>query len=197
MDKDLIEKGVCLILDGITEQGSWISNPNFKETPERVVRAYVEILSGMEKTSDQIQEVLGKSFPSEYNDNMIFSSDIRTVGMCPHHLMLVKYNITIAYIPDKNAGLVIGASKLARVASILSARPVLQEDLTSDIAWMLEEKIHPMGVAIVISGRHDCMQSRGIRQDRATFETSQMTGNFRSQPETRAEFFSLLANSKR
>lgn len=196
MNSELIIKGVESILDGITDDLDidWRTDPNFEETPERVARAYQEILSGVDSTGAQIKNALSKSFPSKYN-NIIFSSGIETVSMCPHHLFLVKYKIAVGYIPAKN-GKVIGASKLARVAAILSARPVLQEDLTFDISKALKNKINPMGVAVVISGRHDCLNTRGVKQSNATFETSSMTGIFRTQAETRAEFFSLLADSR-
>ena len=196
MYSELIVEGVRLILDGITEdlEMDWRTDPNFTETPERVARAYQEILFGVDRTKEKVVRVLEKSFPSRY-ENIIFSSGIETVSMCPHHLMLVKYKIAVGYIPAKD-GQVVGASKLARVATILSARPVLQEDLTSDISEALESRIHPMGVAVVISGCHDCMCTRGVKQSSATFETSSMTGIFKSQAETRAEFFSLLANTR-
>lgn len=193
MKPELIRDGVSLILDGIAGI-DWPLDPNFKETPERVTRAYQEILSGVDNTKGQVEKVLEKSFPSRYG-NIIWSSGIRTISMCPHHLLPVVYNISIAYIPCEG-GQVIGASKLARLAKVLSARPVLQEDLTSDIAEALEEKIHPLGTAVVLSGRHQCMQIRGANQSEANFGTSEMLGIFRSQPETRAEFFALLANSR-
>jgi len=194
MNQKLIASGIERVLDGITDK-NWRTDPNFKETPERVARAFAEILSGMENPKEQIDHVLSKSFPTHYG-NMIFSSGIETISMCPHHLLIVKYKITIAYIPVKGIE-VIGASKLARIAEILSARPVLQEQLTYDIDATLSKKIQPLGIAVIVSGQHQCMQVRGVKQSGATFETSSMSGVFRSQPETRAEFFSLLNNSKK
>ncbi len=194
MNQQLITSGMELVLDGITGK-NWRKDPNFKETPERVARAFTEMLSGMENTGEQIDKVLEKTFPTHYSD-MIFSSGIDTISMCPHHLLIVKYKITIAYVPSKGMN-VIGASKLARMAEILSARPVLQEQLTHDIKTALSKRIEPLGVAVIVSGCHQCMQVRGVKQSEATFETSSMSGIFRSQPETRAEFFALLNNSKK
>lgn len=153
MNQKLIASGVELVLDGITDK-NWRTDPNFKETPERVARAFAEILSGMENSKEQIDQVLAKSFPTHYG-NMIFSSGIETISMCPHHLLIVKYKITIAYIPVKGIE-VIGASKLARIAEILSARPVLQEQLTYDIDTILSKKIQPLGIAVIVSGQHQC-----------------------------------------
>lgn len=197
MDTAKVEEGIGMVLNGLLSGNSsisWEDDPNFKGTPKRIAKAFEEMLFGIENTAEQVEKTLEKSFPSNY-DGIIFSSGIHTVSMCPHHLMLVKYTISVGYIPAIG-GQVIGASKLARVACILSARPVLQEDLTSNIAEALNRSIKPRGVMVVVSGKHDCMVARGVKQPDATFETSVMTGMFREQAETRAEFFSLLTNSK-
>lgn len=55
--------------------------------------------------------------------------------------------ITIAYIPRK---LVLGLSKLARIAETFSRRLQVQERLTKQIAMAVEEAIKPRGVAVVM-----------------------------------------------
>ena len=55
--------------------------------------------------------------------------------------------MTIAYIPKK---LVLGLSKLARIAETFSRRLQVQERLTKQIAIAVQEAIKPRGVAVVM-----------------------------------------------
>lgn len=170
----------------------WRVDPNFEGTPARVVKSYQEILKYEDhhEKREAIKKCFSKIFPSKH-ESIIFAPNITTHSMCPHHLLPVTYNMTIAYIPKKN-GDVVGASKLERVARILSARAVLQEDLTNDIAQAISEYLTPLGIAVVTSGVHDCMRVRGIKT-KGTFEVSTMRGAFKDNEETRAEFFSLMS----
>ena len=169
----------------------WREDSNFKGTPGRMMRSYREILGSEDPNSrtNQISKCFKSTFPSEHN-SIIFAPNIKTHSMCPHHMLPVSYTMTIAYLP-KEKGTVLGASKLERVARILSARAVLQEDLTVQIARTINEYLVPEGVAVVTSGVHDCMRCRGIKSQ-GTFELSHMIGAFKDNPETRSEFFSLM-----
>ena len=59
--------------------------------------------------------------------------------------------IAIAYIPNK---LVLGISKLARVAETFSRRLQVQERLTKQIALCIQEAIKPRGVAVVMEATY-------------------------------------------
>ena len=163
-------------------------DPNFKGTPERVARAYKEMCAGL-WADKEIEELFTKTFPSTY-DQMIVARDISAVGICPHHLLPVEYTIHVAYIPD--GGNVIGVSKLARLAKLLAKRPVLQEQLTEDIAKELQGHLSPAGVGVIVIGKHSCMGLRGVRDDRASIVTSVMLGDMRTEIETRSEFVELI-----
>lgn len=195
MLSEVTNKSVRILLSSIYGE-SWKEDPNMQGTPERMVKMYSELLeySDSGKREEAIKECFEKSFPSIY-DNMIFKTGIETVSMCPHHFLPVEYTMTIAYIPSSD-GMVVGASKLERIARILSKRAVLQETLTHEIASTFWSFLQPQGVAVVVSGIHGCMKFRGIKSP-GSFETSEMKGSFRDNPDTRMEFFQLLNNVRK
>lgn len=163
---------------------------NFKETPQRVVRSYKELLSGHIDTEKQISNILSKSFDSKYS-GMVVCSNIKTFSMCPHHLLPVSYSVNVGYIPDKK---VLGLSKLVRIADILARRLVLQEDYTNDIAEALS-KLEPQGIIIQMYGNHTCLQNRGVKQFPAIITTSVLKGLF-EELEVRNEFMMLIQNQR-
>jgi len=187
MRLEIVAKEMLVALS--SEMGLDISDPNFTDTPQRVAKVFRELLSGEKDTNKQVDEILKKRFPSTGYRGIIFSPNILTYSLCPHHLLPVKYTTALGYIPS-DSGYVLGASKLARIVEVLSHRAVLQERLTTDIVSYLDA-IQPKGVAVVISGEHFCMRARGVKQQ-ATLETSAVTGVFKTIPEARKEFFDLL-----
>jgi GTP cyclohydrolase I len=136
----------------------------------------------------EIAAMLERCFPAKY-DEMVISKHNVSFGLCPHHLLPVIYRISVAYIPRAK---VLGISKLSRITQLLSRRPVLQEQLTNDLARLLYEKLESQGGACYIEGLHLCMAARGVQAHEARVVTSALHGVFRDQPETRAEFLRLV-----
>jgi GTP cyclohydrolase I len=187
----LIREGAKLILKGLADYiGIDPEDQNFKETPDRVMRAYEEIFEGGKDTDKQIDEILKTGFPGEGYNEMIICKGIKTFSMCPHHLLPVECIIDIGYIPGEH-GKVLGLSKIPRIAQILSKRPVLQEALTKDIGEAIE-KTGPDGVAVRIRGIHYCMKMRGVKVEGETV-TSYVSGAFMDKEATRNEFMNLVA----
>lgn len=157
------------------------------ETPERVLRAYDEVFSGYAANPKQI---LSKTFKEvEGYDEMIVLRDIRFESHCEHHMVPFIGRAHVAYLPNKK---VVGISKLARLVDAYARRLQIQEKLTAEIANALNEVLAPKGVAVVLEAVHHCMTIRGVHKPGATLQTSRMLGRFRSDPRTRAEFFSLI-----
>ena len=67
------------------------------------------------------------------------------------HLRRAVSQIAIAYIPNK---LVLGISKLARIAETFSRRLQVQERLTKQVALCVQEAIKPRGVAVVMEATY-------------------------------------------
>lgn len=187
-DKYKIEAAARILIETL---GYSLDDPNFKGTPERFARSMSELILS-EKRIEQELEKLKVEFPSRYT-GMIFARNIRVYSFCPHHILPVSYDMHIGYIPTvTNKPSVLGASKLVRIADILSRRMVLQEDLIMDIADFIEKKVNPDGIAIVMEGVHDCMRIRGIKQQNTTYNMSEMRGAFSINDSTRNEFFHVI-----
>jgi GTP cyclohydrolase I len=99
----------------------------------------------------------------------------------------------VAYIPK---GKIVGLSKIARVVDILSKKPQMQERFTSKIADVIEKGLDPVGVGVVVEAEHMCMVMRGVKKPGSYVVTSALRGGFRTRPDTRAEFFSLVYPTK-
>jgi GTP cyclohydrolase I len=186
--QELFTQGFSKILEGLAQLGYDIRDANFIDTAARAARGFGEMSLCSNMVRDEVAAMLEKTFPAKY-DEMVISKHNVSFGMCPHHLLPVMMRISVAYIPRKK---VLGISKLSRIAQLLARRPVLQEELTNDLARLLHEKLESQGGAAYIEGLHLCMAARGVQAHEARVVTSALYGVFRDQPETRAEFLRLV-----
>ncbi len=155
------------------------------ETPQRVARMYDEVYEGMRYTNDEIAEKFNKCFDEAQSSDLVLMRNIEVFSHCEHHLALI-YNmkVHIAYIPN---GRVIGLSKLARIADLVSKRLQLQERITSDIADVLEKILNTSDIFVVVDAEHSCMTSRGINKPGTVTTTRVARGRFSNDSELRNE----------
>ena len=186
-----IYKGFDLILDGLEQMGYPVADENFRETGPRAAKALMELVRPMPEIEQAVTDLVEHSFPAAY-DEMVISKHNISFGVCPHHLLPVIYRISVAYLPLEK---VLGISKLSRLVSLLSRRPVLQEQLTQDLAEVLYTRLASRGSAVYAEGLHLCMAARGIQAHEARVVTSAVRGMFRDQSETRQEFLKLVTAS--
>ena len=155
-----------------------------KETPQRVIKSYEKLFGGYkQKPSDVI-----KTFENSC-DEMVLLRGIEFYSFCEHHMLPFYGKAHIAYIPD---GKVIGVSKLVRVLEIYSRRLQIQERLCQQVTEALDELLKPLGVACVLEACHLCMTCRGVEKQNSIMVTSSLTGVFKTKPEARAEFMSMI-----
>jgi GTP cyclohydrolase I len=185
MDKDKIETGVRLILEGIGEDPQ---RPGLIETPRRVAEMYEDIFVGLGQP-DPAELLI--AMPGDHHHEMVLIKDIAFYSICEHHLLPFAGSAHVAYIPS-DAGHITGLSKLARVVKLVAARPQLQERITSEVADAMMRALEPMGAMVVIEAEHLCMSMRGVRTPKAKTVTSAVRGHFQDNAATRAEVMSLI-----
>ncbi len=159
------------------------------DTPARVVRAYEEFFRGYQL---EPREILARTF-SEVDgyDEMIVLKDIRFESYCEHHMVPIIGRAHVAYLPNHR---VVGISKLARLVDAFAKRLQIQEKMTVQIADTLFEVLQPKGVGVILEAAHQCISTRGVHKPGVEMVTSRMLGTFRSDPATRREFLSIVAN---
>ena len=156
-------------------------------TPKRIAEMYAELFMGLNMDP---REELTVGYEEGHRE-MVIVRGIPFYSMCEHHLLPFYGIAHIGYIPDVN-GRVVGLSKLARVVEIIARRPQIQERMTTEIADAIMDGLKPSGVAVVVQAEHLCMVMRGVEKPGSSIITSAIRGAFRTHPETRAEFFSLI-----
>ncbi len=157
-------------------------------TPRRVAKALETLTSGY---SMSVEKIVNNAIFSEQYDEIVSIKNIHFFSLCEHH-MLPFYGIAnVGYIPD---GKVVGLSKIPRIVDMFARRLQLQERLTNQIAYCLNDILEPKGVAVVMEGFHLCMMMRGVEKQSCTTVTSCMLGDFRSNVQTRNEFMSLCGS---
>jgi len=184
MDRDKIESGIRLVLEGIGEDPA---REGLLDTPRRVADMYEEVFAGI--GSDPAEH-----FRVTFNENhqeMVLVRDIPLYSICEHHLVPFMGRAHVAYVPGES-GRICGLSKLARVVDVFAKRPQVQERMTGQIADTIVEHLQPQGVIVVIEAEHLCMSMRGVQKPGAVTTTSAVRGIFRKNAATRAEALALI-----
>lgn len=164
------------------------SDHNTKNTSRRVAKMYVnEVFNGR-----YIEQPTLTKFPnvSRLNELMIIGP-ITVRSACSHHLCPIMGRVWIGVLPSKESAL-IGLSKYSRLTEWVMGRPQIQEEAVVELADMLERKIKPIGVAVVMDADHFCMQWRGVKDRDSKMINSVMRGAFLKDSNLRREFLALI-----
>ncbi len=155
-------------------------------TPLRVAKAWQYFSKGYRENLD---DLINNAIFHEECSEMVIVRDVEFFSMCEHHMLPFMGKAHVGYIPN---GKVIGLSKIPRIIDMFARRLQVQERLTHQIAYTLQEVLDPIGVAVILEGRHMCMQMRGVEKQNSFATTSAMLGEFHDDVETRSEFLSII-----
>jgi len=166
---------------------------NTQDTARRVAKMFIrEVFSGRYTPMPSVTE-----FPniSRLNELMIVGP-VMVRSACSHHLCPIIGKLWVGVMPNEDSAL-IGLSKYARLVEWVMARPQIQEEAIVQLADLLQEKMRPDGLAVIMRADHFCMQWRGVKDMDSKMVNSVMRGSFLKNVDLRREFLSLLNNPDR
>ena len=163
---------------------------NTKDTARRVAKMFVhEIFRGRYYPPPKVT-----AFPNvKQYDQIYMSGPISINSTCAHHFQPITGKAYVGIFPGKK---VVGLSKFNRMVDWVASSPQIQEEMTEQIADMIEQETEAKGVAVIVKAEHFCMTARGVKEHESDMLTSVVRGIFRDDPAIKAEFFSLLNNMK-
>lgn len=171
------------------ELGLDLSDDSLSGTPYRVAKMYVkELFSGLNPENRPQLSV----FENKYGYNkMLVAQNITIDSACEHHFLPITGFAHVAYVPKDK---VIGLSKINRLVDYYARRPQVQERLSMQILKDLQESLDTKDVIVLISAKHLCVSSRGIK-DKNSATTTLVYGGCFDKKQYRADFFNSMDKS--
>jgi GTP cyclohydrolase I len=165
-----------------------VSDHNTRGTARRVAKMYVnEVFRGRYVPTPAVTE-----FPNfERLNELLIIGPITVRSACSHHLCPIIGRIWIGVMPNEHSNL-IGLSKYTRLCDWVMSRPQIQEEAVTRLADLLQERMRPDGLAVVMEADHFCMQWRGVKDNDSKMTNSVMRGSFLKDSNLRGEFLALL-----
>lgn len=191
-DRDRIAAAVREILAAIGEDPD---RPGLKATPERVADTYAEFFAGVgADAAAPLAHTISVSrgpAPDTLPSGAVLLRGVRFRSVCEHHLLPFTGHAHVAYLPGEQ---VVGLGALPKVIDLLAARPQVQERLGEQIADTIAGSLDARGVLVVLDAVHQCVTTRGGRQNEASTLTIAARGEL-ADPAARAEIIALLTGS--
>jgi GTP cyclohydrolase I len=187
---DEVEQRVKGVLESLVIDTE--SDHNTQDTARRVAKMYLqEVFKGRYVPIPSVTE-----FPNaERLNELMIVGPVTVRSACSHHFCPILGKLWIGVMPNEHSNL-IGLSKYARLAEWIMSRPQIQEEAVVQLADLLQEKMQPDGLAIVMEADHFCMQWRGVKDMDSKMVNSVMRGSFLKDATLRREFLSLLNHRK-
>lgn len=180
---DQIEYHFRMIME---ELGLDLRDDSLKGTPYRVAKMYVkEIFSGLDPKNRPKISVFDNKY--QYN-KMLIEANISLDSTCEHHFLPITGKAHVGYV---SSGKVIGLSKINRLVQYFAKRPQVQERLVVQIYNELKKVLNTDDVIVVVTAKHLCVSSRGIKDETSYTTTLEYGGEF-NDINKRKEFLSLL-----
>jgi len=178
-----IEKYFGLIME---ELGLDLTDDSLSGTPYRVAKMYVkELFYGLNPAN----KPKVSTFENKYGyDKMLVEQNITIDSACEHHFLPITGQAHVGYFPKDR---VIGLSKINRLVDYYAHRPQVQERLSLQILRDLQDILKTDDVIVMVSAKHLCVSSRGIK-DKNSFTTSVEYGGCFAQKANRDEFLTIV-----
>lgn len=172
------------------ELGLDLSDDSLSGTPYRFAKMYVkELFYGLNPKNKPKLSV----FKNKYGyKKMLIEQNITIDSSCEHHFLPITGEAHIAYIPKDK---VIGLSKINRLVDYYAHRPQVQERLSLQILKDLQNTLNTDDVIVMVTAKHLCVSSRGIK-DKNSFTTTLEYGGCFSDNNYRKEFLSIVEQTK-
>ncbi|MEM9920572.1 MAG: GTP cyclohydrolase I FolE [Bacteroidota bacterium] len=170
----------------MNELGLDLSDDSLSGTPYRVAKMFVkELFYGLDpKNRPKIS-----TFENKYGyKKMLIEQNITIDSSCEHHFLPIMGHAHVAYIPKEK---VIGLSKINRLVDYYAHRPQVQERLSVQILKDLQETLDTEDVIVMISAKHLCVSSRGIK-DKDSYTTTIEYGGCFADKSYRDEFLNAI-----
>ncbi len=175
-----------LVRELLTLLGEDPEREGLRRTPLRVQGSLGFLTSGYRQDAERL---LNGAIFAARSDEMVVVRDIAFYSLCEHHLLPFFGKCHVAYVPN---GRIVGISKIPKLVEMFSRRLQVQENLTTEIAEAIHDRIRPLGVAVVMEAQHLCMMMRGVQKQNAKMITSSMLGCFRTDAKSRSEFLGFI-----
>ena len=168
------------------------SDHNTQDTARRVAKMYLnEVFKGRYVAQPAVTE-----FPNvEHLNELMIIGPVTVRSACSHHFCPIIGRVWIGLMPNEHSNL-IGLSKYVRLTDWIMSRPQIQEEAVTQLADLLQDKIGPDGLAIVMEADHFCMHWRGVKDSNAKMINSVMRGSFLKDANLRREFLALVDSRK-
>ena len=169
-----------------------VSDHNTQDTARRVAKMYLqEVFKGRYVPQPPVTQ-----FPNvEHLNELMIVGPITVRSACSHHFCPIIGKLWIGVMPNEHSAL-IGLSKYARLAEWIMSRPQIQEEAVTQVADLLNDKMQPDGLAVIMEADHFCMGWRGVKDMDSKMINSVMRGSFLKDPNLRREFLSLVTHRK-
>lgn len=170
-----------------TALGLDLNSPSTEETPQRFMRALLDITAGYEGDPKLV-----KAFETECRGgpdchlSQVIEGPISFFALCEHHALPFYGRAYVGYIAHEH---IIGISKLTRLVRLWARRFTVQERIGQQIADSLVTILQPHGVAVYLEAHHLCTQMRGVGEVLPLTRTTFWRGEYENNADLRAEFF--------
>lgn len=189
--KEKIDKIESHVREILLTLGLDLKDDSLIDTPKRVAKMYVgELFYGLD------DEAFPKCTAIENKmavDEMVVETGINVQSNCEHHFVVISGSATVAYIPGAK---ILGLSKMNRIVEYFAKRPQVQERLTRQIHAAMCMILETDNVAVLVDAEHFCVKSRGVEDVNSSTITSKLSGAFKDDAATRAEFMTIAHSRK-